>query len=103
MVSDSLIAPMICISNVGFAAINTVVGGSAWLVQSATQMALNIGFGLPAEISAAGAKQVSDHRFQAARESLEMAVDAGRKLLGNRDDISTNLLLSRTIFDQGAD
>ena len=99
-VNDALLAPLIALPNIGLAAINATVGGTARLAESAARVASGTSLGTLAEAAEDLSKRVADRALDAAKESTEMATDAVAKIIGGGGDESANTLLARTLLER---
>ena len=99
-VSDALLAPLIALPNIGLAAINATVGGTARLAESAAKVATGTSLGTLAEAAEDFSRRVADRALEAAKESTEMATEAVARITGRGGDESANTLLARTLLER---
>ena len=98
--NDAFLAPLIALPNLGLAAINATVGGSARLAESAARAASDAGLGAFAEAVEDVSRRVADRALDAARESSGMVTEAVGKLVGSGGERSANTLLARTLLER---
>ncbi len=98
--NDALLAPLIALPNLGLAAVNATVGGTARLAESAAKAVTGAGLGTLADAAEDFSRRVADRALDAAKESTEMATDAVGRLMGAGGDLSANTLLARTLLER---
>ncbi len=99
-VGDVFLAPLIAVPNIGLAALNATVGGTARVAGSAVRVATGTRLGSIGEAAEDLSRRVADRAFDAARESTEMATDAVARITGGGGEESANTLLARTLLER---
>ena len=98
--NDAFLAPLIALPNLGLAAVNAAVGGTARLAEAAAKAGSDAGLGVVAEAAEDFSRRLADRAVDAARTSTEMASDAVGRLVGKGGELSANTLLARTLLER---
>jgi hypothetical protein len=98
-VNDVLLAPLVVLPSLGFAAVNAMVGATARLAERAAQAAAGA-LGTPGQLAERFSERVATRTLAAAKASTDNAVQAVRNAAGARTGPPSNDLLASTALDQ---
>jgi hypothetical protein len=101
--NDAFLAPFIVFPNIGFSAINAMVGTTARVAEATVRAAGSTGLVPFAALAEDFSRRVADRTLTIARETAALAVAGAGQAIGQDSGRTANALLASTLLEKGTE